>query len=331
MMLRLQVLALLLISVGARLTQNPSLDSQWQLWKKTHEKEYNNEDEELARRLTWEKNLRFINLHNLEYSKGMHSYQVAMNQFGDMTTEEVVTQMMGFIPPTHRSNHTKFVPKGTTNHSPSVDWRLKGCVTGVKNQGSCGSCYAFSSAGALEGQLMIHKGVLKSLSPQNIVDCSQNYGNHGCNGGRMTSSFQYVIDNNGIDSDDAYPYEMQEGSCRYSVAGRTATCASYKEIPEGDETALQEAVATVGPVSVGVDASQPSFVHYSGGIYFDPSCTHIVTHAMLAVGYGVDNGQEYWLVKNSWGLQWGERGYLRIARNKGDHCGIASFASFPVM
>lgn len=330
-MIHLQFLAILIIYADAHLTRDPSLDSHWQLWKKTHQKEYNNENEELMRRLNWEKNLRFINLHNLEHSMGMHSYQVGMNQFGDMTTEEVVTKMMGFIPPTYRSNHTKFVPKGAYNLSPSVDWRQKGCVTGVKNQGSCGSCYAFSSAGALEGQLKIRKGVLISLSPQNIVDCSRSYGNNGCNGGQMTRSFQYVIDNNGIDSDASYPYEEQEGSCRYSVAGRSAMCASYKEIPEGDEAALQEAIDTVGPIAVGVDASQSSFVHYTSGIYFDPSCTHHVTHAMLAVGYGVDNGQEYWLIKNSWGLSWGERGYLRIARNKGDHCGIASFASFPVM
>ncbi|NXW09574.1 CATS protein, partial [Fregetta grallaria] len=213
----------------------------------------------------------------------------------------------------------------------TVDWREKGCVTDVKNQGACGSCWAFSAVGALEAQVKLKTGKLVSLSAQNLVDCSTMYGNKGCSGGLMTSAFQYIIDNEGIDSDDSYPYTAQNGTCQYNASTRAATCSKYVELPEADEAALKDAVANVGPVSVAIDATQPTFFLYRSGVYDDPRCTQEVNHGVLVIGYGTLNDKDYWLVKNSWGVSFGDEGYIRMSRNHANHCGIASYASYPLI
>uniref|UniRef100_A0A8D2MLF5 Cathepsin K n=1 Tax=Zonotrichia albicollis TaxID=44394 RepID=A0A8D2MLF5_ZONAL len=162
--------------------------------------------DEVTRRLIWEKNLKYINTHNLEHSLGLHTFELAMNHLGDMTSEEVVRTMTGLkVPRGHqRHNETLFVPDWSERAPAAMDWRKKGYVTPVKNQGQCGSCWAFSSVGALEGQLKRKTGKLLSLSPQNLVDCVAN--NDGCGGGYMTNAFEYVRQNRGIDSEDSYPY-----------------------------------------------------------------------------------------------------------------------------
>uniref|UniRef100_A0AAA9S5X9 Cathepsin S n=1 Tax=Bos taurus TaxID=9913 RepID=A0AAA9S5X9_BOVIN len=199
-----------------------------------------------------------------------------------------------------------------------------------KEKGACGSCWAFSAVGALEAQVKLKTGKLVSLSAQNLVDCSTaKYGNKGCNGGFMTEAFQYIIDNNGIDSEASYPYKAMDGKCQYDVKNRAATCSRYIELPFGSEEALKEAVANKGPVSVGIDASHSSFFLYKTGVYYDPSCTQNVNHGVLVVGYGNLDGKDYWLVKNSWGLHFGDQGYIRMARNSGNHCGIANYPSYP--
>ncbi|PNI22819.1 CTSS isoform 4 [Pan troglodytes] len=279
-MKRLVCVLLVCSSAVAQLHKDPTLDHHWHLWKKTYGKQYKEKNEEAVRRLIWEKNLKFVMLHNLEHSMGMHSYDLGMNHLGDM--------------------------------------------------GSCGACWAFSAVGALEAQLKLKTGKLVSLSAQNLVDCStEKYGNKGCNGGFMTTAFQYIIDNKGIDSDASYPYKATDQKCQYDSKYRAATCSKYTELPYGREDVLKEAVANKGPVSVGVDALHPSFFLYRSGVYYEPSCTQNVNHGVLVVGYGDLNGKEYWLVKNSWGHNFGEEGYIRMARNKGNHCGIASFPSYP--
>ncbi|XP_075396455.1 cathepsin S isoform X2 [Tenrec ecaudatus] len=314
----------------AQLQKDPTLDNHWELWKKAYGKQYKEKNEEAVRRLIWEKNLKTVMLHNLEHSMGMHSYDLGMNHLGDMTTEEVTSLMSSLRVPSHWQRNSTYKSNLNQQLPDSVDWREKGCVTDIKYQGSCGACWAFSAVGALEAQLKLRTGKLLSLSAQNLVDCSgEKYQNHGCNGGFMTEAFQYIIDNKGIDSDIAYPYKATDGKCQYDPKKRAATCSKYTELPFGDEDALKEAVANKGPVSVAIDASHSSFFLYKSGVYYDPSCTQKVNHGVLVIGYGNLNGKDYWLVKNSWGLNFGDQGYIRMARNHGNHCGIASYPSYP--
>ncbi|XP_058475619.1 cathepsin S-like [Solea solea] len=307
------------------------LDEHWALWKKMHQKFYSHEIEELGRRQIWEDNLEMINLHNLEASLGLHTYELAMNHLGDLTIEEIMATLTGTVVPSDLERNPSNFSDTSSSLPVSLDWRDTSLVTEVKMQGSCGSCWAFSAVGALEGQLKKTTGVLKSLSPQNLVDCSVRYGNHGCNGGFMINAFQYVIKNKGIASDKVYPYTGKRGKCKYSSQDHAASCSSYVLLPEGDESALKTALAKIGPISVAIDASRPKFVFYRHGVYMDRKCTHNVNHGVLAVGYGRDQGHDYWLVKNSWGVKYGEEGYIKMARNRHNQCGIALYACYPVM
>ncbi|KAM6899547.1 uncharacterized protein FYW49_017627 [Xenentodon cancila] len=307
------------------------LDRHWNLWKKMHNKVYSQQVEELGRRRIWEENLEMINVHNLETSLGMHSYELAMNHLGDLTFEEITGRLTGTFVPSELERFPHELVKVNKSLPESLDWRDKGLVTAVKTQGPCGSCWAFSAVGALEGQLKKSTGILMSLSPQNLVDCSTKYGNYGCRGGFMANAFQYVISNNGIDSDAAYPYVGKRDQCKYKPEYRAANCSRYGFLPKGDEFALKVGLAHIGPISVAIDASRPKFHFYRHGVYRDHTCTHNVNHGVLLVGYGTEAGEDYWLVKNSWGERYGDDGYIKMARNRHNQCGIALYACFPIM
>lgn len=220
----------------------------------------------------------------------------------------------------------------------SMDWRQHGAVTGVKDQSFCGSCWAFSATGALEGQYFRKTGHLVSLSEQELVDCSSAYANHGCNGGLPNRAYLYAIQT-GVDSEASYPYSGESGICRnnlqplFHAQNQKIKATGLVQISKGDEQKLKEAIATIGPISVDIDASHPSFQHYSKGIYSEPLCSsEILDHSVLVVGYGTDElKQDYYIVKNSWGSSWGENGYFKLARNHNNHCGIATSATYPLV
>ncbi|XP_062385573.1 cathepsin S-like isoform X2 [Sardina pilchardus] len=311
---------------------DPNLDEHWMVWKKTHGKVYPHKFEELKRRSIWEGHFNMIEQHNMESFLGVHSYQLGMNHLGDLASEELVAMLTSTLEPRELDLGPRKWPLLLQTPLPkSVDWRTKGLVTEVKMQGHCGSCWAFSAVGALEGQLKKTSGSLVSLSAQNLVDCAAKYRTYGCNGGFMTNAFRYVIDNQGIDSEKDYPYEGKEGHCRYNPSYRAANCTSYNCLPKGDEQALKEAVTHIGPIAVAIDASRLTFIFYRSGVYRDPTCSKNVNHGVLVVGYDTLKGHDYWLVKNSWGRGYGERGYIKIARNNGNECGIALFPCYPIM
>ncbi|KFM79809.1 Cathepsin L, partial [Stegodyphus mimosarum] len=310
---------------------DPDLDVHWDNFKRVFQKQYSGE-EESKRRLIWENHVADIVRHNLEYDLGIHSYRKGLNEYADLGHEEFVKTLNGFKGVRLNKSTSTFMPLFNINLPDTVDWRQKGLVTGVKNQGQCGSCWAFSTTGSLEGQHKKKTGKLVSLSEQNLMDCSGPEGNMGCEGGLMDQAFEYIKKNKGIDTEQSYPYTAQDGTCHYKKASSGATCTGYIDVASGDESALQQAVATIGPISVAIDASQESFQLYQGGIYNEPACSSMfLDHGVLAVGYGSENGVDYWLVKNSWGTSWGENGYIKMSRNKNNQCGIATQASYPLV
>eukprot|EP01089_Gocevia_fonbrunei_P022854 TRINITY_DN93_c0_g2_i1.p1 TRINITY_DN93_c0_g2~~TRINITY_DN93_c0_g2_i1.p1 ORF type:complete len:340 (+),score=105.65 TRINITY_DN93_c0_g2_i1:127-1020(+) len=280
-------------------------------------------DEFQFRYQTFKTNAAFIAGHNGQNK----TFTVAMNKFGDLTNAEFNKVFKGL--------NSRVAESGVESVNPSlpdsVDWRTKGAVTGIKNQGQCGSCWSFSTTGSTEGANVLQaKKALVGLSEQDLCDCSGNYGNQGCNGGLMDDAFKYIIANNGIDTEASYPYTAEDGSCHFNAANVGATLKGYTDIASGSEPSLQDKIATIGPISVAIDASQSSFQFYSTGVYNEPACSSTsLDHGVLAVGYGTSGSTPYYIVKNSWGTDWGQNGYIWMSRNANNQCGIATMASYP--
>lgn len=298
-------------------------------------KTYEEATEHKRRMQIYANNRDMISEHNRRHQLNQTSYTMALNQFADLLKHEYHKGCMLQSSSLLRSGygpHANFVDRIATLPA-TVDWRLKGAVTEVKDQSQCGSCWAFATTGTLEGQHFRKTGSLVSLSEQNLVDCTGEFGNDGCHGGLPDHALQYVLQNGGIDTEQSYPYEGKDNQCRFKKAEVGATVEAVVELPQGDEKQLQLAVATVGPVSVGIDAMHSSFQFYNSGVYDESSCSNrSLSHAVLAVGYGTDaNGGDYWLVKNSWSANWGEAGYIRMSRGKDNQCGIASLACYPLV
>jgi len=301
--------------------------NQFLSWTKKYQKIYNNE-QFFERFQIWSDAITRIEKHN----KGNHSYKLAMNQFGDLTFPEFLNHI----------GATKFDPREIFNYYPdsalsnapdSLDWRNKGAVTPVANQGSCGSSPYWAAVGAIEGAHVISgQGSLVSLSVQQSIDCRQSpqYGNFGCNGGYINTSFEYVVNNNGIDTNETYPYLDQDGtSCAYTTSGDGAVIDSYVNVPP-DENSLLEAIL-VCPVATAVMVT-PDFEYYSSGVFNDSTCTdENIAHGILVIGYGeTAEGDQYWTLKNTLGTSWGMEGYMYLERGH-NRCGIANTCSYPVI
>jgi cathepsin L len=331
------LLLLSLISVVYSTSHVEVVREDWESWKLSNNKSYSSIVEEKFRMKIFMENKARIARHNQRAHLGDESFLLQMNHLGDQLHHEVTSSRNGYSKGLLKKSGAKslaasFIMPDHICMPESVDWRTKGAVTPVKNQGACGSCWAFSATGALEGQNFRKTGKLVSLSEQNLIDCSAKYGNNGCEGGLMDFAFQYIKENHGIDTEESYPYEAEDDKCRYSKKNVGASDVGFVDIKAGDEEALRKAVATVGPVSIAIDASHESFQFYSNGVYREPNCTPDgLDHGVLIVGYGTENGHDFWLVKNSWGTTWGEQGYMKMARNKGNMCGVATAASYPLV
>ena len=313
-----------ILGVCYMFTSDPSITSDYQQFLLQYNKYYS--DSEYTYRLSvFKSNLNIINSINSSQS----SYQLEINEFGDMTLEEFRSLYLS----TYSSYESLLVQDLPSNDLPSsIDWRDLNSVTRVKDQKSCGSCWAFSAIGAIEGAWAISSKELVELSEQQLVDCSSDYGNLGCDGGYMNQAFDYVIDH-GLAYGKDYEYEGYKKECREHKHSKPVNIRTYVNVGKNNSLQLQAAVAKQ-PVSVAVDGGSYVFMFYKSGT-IDKGCGTELSHGVLVVGYGEDVHGMYWIIKNSWGRRWGQLGYAKIRRtqeiNSEGMCGIAMDASYPLI
>ncbi|KAH9498478.1 hypothetical protein Btru_007613 [Bulinus truncatus] len=307
--------------------QDDHVHEGFERFKKEHNKQYT-PDEHDYRKEIFRRNLRFINSKN----RAGLNYTLAVNHLADLTVKEIKT-LIGCR--YSHNNHVgqKFDSKAFNKQSvpEQWNWRLIGAVTPVKDQATCGSCWSFGVTGTIEGANFLKTGNLVRLSEQQLIDCSWGFGNYGCDGGMENSTYEYILENGGITSEDQYgQYLAIEGYCKDKSVKPVVQLANFTGLPPGDLSSLKLAIFHKGPIAVGIDASQSSFHFYANGVYYDPKCGKDLSrlnHAVLAVGYGSLNGHNYWLVKNSWSTYWGNDGYILMSQ-KDNNCGVATAASY---
>jgi len=273
-------------------------------------------------------NVEIIRVHNA-FSNA--SYTLGVNEFADLSFSEFKSKYFGYKPST-RAHGSGELHEITEAAPTAVDWRTKNVVTAVKNQGQCGSCWAFSATGSIEGAWALAGNTLTSISEQQIVDCDTKGSDEGCNGGWMDGAFEYVISNKGLCTETAYPYTgVQAKTCKSCTP--VVTISGYKDVASmSEKTGLLNAVGTVGPVSIAVEADQAAWQLYSSGIV-SKACGTTLDHGVLIVGYDISRStaaNQYWIVKNSWGASWGEKGYIRLLYGN-DECGLAKQPSYPTV
>ncbi|ERN13683.1 hypothetical protein AMTRI_Chr06g177240 [Amborella trichopoda] len=314
-----------------------SEENLWDLYERwrSHHTVSRDLGEKQKRFNVFKENVKFIH----EFNKRDKPYKLGLNKYGDMTNQEFRERRSGSKVAHHRSRRGSphgttggFKYEGAVDLPPSVDWRKKGAVTPVKDQGQCGSCWAFSTVVAVEGINQIKTKQLISLSEQELIDCD-NQDNQGCNGGLMDYAFDYIKKNGGLTTEENYPYVAEDGTCDANKENsHVVVIDGHENVPVNNEDALLKATAHQ-PVSVAIDAGGEAFQFYSDGV-FDGNCGTELDHGVAVVGYGTTvDGTKYWIVKNSWGPEWGEKGYIRMKRGVSAQeglCGIAMEASYPI-
>ena len=300
---------------------------KFQTFVQQYGKTYSSFDEFEKRYLNFRNNVEYAISENAKN----HKYTLGVTPFMDMTHAEFKSEM-GFGGPLKASSCSSYEFAGETTPA-SIDWRDHNAVTDVKDQGQCGSCWSFSTTGAVEGAWAITMGDLVSLSEQQLVDCSRSYGNLGCHGGLMDSAFEYVMDN-GLCTEGDYPYEAAGGVCDVSNCSPVAKISSCVDVTPNNQVHLREAVSQQ-PVSIAIEADTLVFQMYTSGVITSEACGTTLDHGVLIVGYGTDSDTDYWLVKNSWSSSWGDDGYVKIERSNstddGGICGVAMQPSYPVV
>jgi len=266
----------------------------------------------------------YIRVHNTSNE----SYTLGINKFADLSTEEWASMYLGYKPRVRHGHREEHV---STEAAPTkIDWRTQNAVTPVKDQGQCGSCWAFSAVSSLESAWFLAGNTLTQFSEQQLVDCST--ANAGCDGGNMDPAFAY-IEKNGICTETAYPYKAVDGTCKKTCTS-VGSLSGYKDITgatiKAKETNLMNAVGTVGPVSIAIEADQKVFQFYTSGVLTSAACGTSLDHGVTIVGYDLTAVTPYWIVKNSWGADWGESGYVRLGYGI-DECGLATDASYPTV
>jgi C1A family cysteine protease len=253
-------------------------------------------------------NLKFIE----EFYRGpKKSYTIGITAFADMTHEEFKEEYVGGlrIPANHERKVT-ILPELTKEQvAAGVDWRTKGIVNPVKNQEQCGSCWAFSAVAAMEGAYAQKTGSLKSFSEQQLVDCSKSFGNHGCQGGLMDFAFKYA-ESNKMEQESDYRYTARNGVCQYKSAEGVFNTNSYTDVAHNSPSQLQSA-SSMGVVSIAIEADKQVFQHYTGGVINSSDCGTRLDHGVAVVGFTSNS----FIVRNSWGPSWGDRGYVQISNS----------------
>merc|ERR1712087_565159 len=301
----------------------------WNDFKVANGKTYSSAIEEEQRFEIFKVNVDYINSMNSK-----NKFRLGVTAFADMTADEFGASHFGIAKPDASWGSLPNLGKHTYNGetlATSVDWTTKGAVTPVKNQGQCGSCWSFSTTGALEGAYEIASGNLVSLSEQQFVDCDKV--DSGCSGGLMDNGFNFAK-SNALCTEASYPYKAKGGSCAASsctVGLAKGAVTGYKDVSADSESAMMSAV-TQQPVSIAIEADKSVFQLYKSGV-LQSTCGSQLDHGVLLVGYGTEDGKDYWKVKNSWGASWGDAGYVKLLRGKGGsgECGLLKQASYPVV
>jgi C1A family cysteine protease len=301
---------------------NQTLKDLYAGWKKQNNVTYGG-PEDAFRFTAFSKTYKSIAEHN---SKNLTS-KLGLNSFAAMTDAEFSAVMLGFNSKALRAHKLNVTKLPTNNLKETVDWTGKGAVQRVKNQGACGSCWAFSAVGALEGIGAIKGGKLQDFAEQELVDCSRSYGNNGCSGGLMSSAFRYVKDK-GLSQQTEYPYKGVDATCKVSATSKFKI-TGYTDVPANSAAQLKAAIVKQ-PVSVAVQADSTVFRNYKSGVVTGTACGTNLNHGVLAVGYET-SGTPYYNVKNSWGNTWGDQGYIKIGITDGAGvCGIHKMSSYPI-